>query len=106
MYREKSLCNISDTPFVPTFFIFACTVCLSILTIANHDLRDPRSPNAPRKRRSRWSKANAELPGLLTAISASGVFQSQLDSYTIHLRLEETNHKPRLNDFIPPECER
>jgi splicing factor 1 len=47
-----------------------------------------------------------DIPGLPTAINASGVSQAQLDSYAIHLRLEEINRKLRLNDFIPPEKER
>ncbi|EJD06765.1 uncharacterized protein FOMMEDRAFT_17228 [Fomitiporia mediterranea MF3/22] len=63
-------------------------------------------PNERRKRRSRWGEAKAELPGLPTAISANGVSQAQLDTYAIHLRLEEINRKLRLNDFIPPERER
>ncbi|KIY51802.1 hypothetical protein FISHEDRAFT_36507 [Fistulina hepatica ATCC 64428] len=63
-------------------------------------------PNAPRKRRSRWGEAKTEIPGLPTAISATGVSQAQLDNYAIHLRLEEINRKLRLNDFIPPERER
>ncbi|KAL5526670.1 hypothetical protein ACEPAF_8395 [Sanghuangporus sanghuang] len=62
--------------------------------------------NGPRKRRSRWGEAKTELPGLPTAISANGVSQAQLDTYAIHLRLEEINRKLRLNDFIPPERER
>ncbi|KAJ7056606.1 hypothetical protein C8F01DRAFT_1372599 [Mycena amicta] len=68
---------------------------------------DPRAdPNAPRKRRSRWGDASTEIPGLPTAISATGVSQTQLDNYAIHLRLEEINRKLRLNDYIPPERER
>ncbi|KAJ7678524.1 splicing factor SF1 [Mycena rosella] len=63
-------------------------------------------PNAPRKRRSRWGDASTEIPGLPTAISATGVSQAQLDNYAIHLRLEEINRKLRLNDFVPPERER
>ncbi|KII89755.1 hypothetical protein PLICRDRAFT_158899 [Plicaturopsis crispa FD-325 SS-3] len=63
-------------------------------------------PNAPRKRRSRWGEAKTEIPGLPTAISATGVSQAQLDNYAIHLRLEEINRKLRLNDFVPPERER
>ncbi|KAJ7671623.1 splicing factor SF1 [Mycena polygramma] len=68
---------------------------------------DPKvDPNAPRKRRSRWGDASTEIPGLPTAISATGVSQAQLDNYAIHLRLEEINRKLRLNDFVPPERER
>ncbi|KAF7327440.1 Splicing factor SF1 [Mycena kentingensis (nom. inval.)] len=68
---------------------------------------DPKAdPNAPRKRRSRWGDASTEIPGLPTAISATGVSQTQLDNYAIHLRLEEINRKLRLNDYIPPERER
>jgi splicing factor 1 len=63
-------------------------------------------PNAPRKRRSRWGDAKTDIPGLPTAISATGVSQAQLDNYAIHLRLEEINRKLRLNDFVPPERER
>ncbi|KAJ7091883.1 splicing factor SF1 [Mycena belliarum] len=63
-------------------------------------------PNAPRKRRSRWGDTSTEIPGLPTAISATGVSQAQLDNYAIHLRLEEINRKLRLNDFVPPERER
>jgi len=62
--------------------------------------------NGARKKRSRWGDAKAEIPGLPTAISATGVSQAQLDNYAIHLRLEEINRKLRLNDFIPPERER
>ncbi|CAK5269205.1 unnamed protein product [Mycena citricolor] len=62
--------------------------------------------NAPRKRRSRWGDASTEIPGLPTAISATGVSQAQLDNYAIHLRLEEINRKLRLNDYVPPERER
>ncbi|KAF7312120.1 Splicing factor SF1 [Mycena indigotica] len=68
---------------------------------------DPRAnANAPRKRRSRWGDSSTEIPGLPTAISATGVSQTQLDNYAIHLRLEEINRKLRLNDYIPPERER
>ncbi|CAK5268623.1 unnamed protein product [Mycena citricolor] len=68
---------------------------------------DPKvDPNAPRKRRSRWGDASTEIPGLPTAISATGVSQAQLDNYAIHLRLEEINRKLRLNDYVPPERER
>ncbi|KAI1797291.1 hypothetical protein LXA43DRAFT_983661 [Ganoderma leucocontextum] len=63
-------------------------------------------PNAPRKRRSRWGDAKTEIPGLPTAINATGVSQAHLDNYAIHLRLEEINRKLRLNDFVPPERER
>ncbi|KAJ7097200.1 hypothetical protein B0H15DRAFT_902570 [Mycena belliarum] len=61
---------------------------------------------ASRKRRSRWGDTSTEIPGLPTAISATGVSQAQLDNYAIHLRLEEINRKLRLNDFVPPERER
>ena len=63
-------------------------------------------PNQPRKRRSRWGDVKTAIPGLPTAISATGVSQAQLDNYAIHVRLEEINHKLRMNDFIPPEKER
>ncbi|KAA1467332.1 hypothetical protein DENSPDRAFT_236856 [Dentipellis sp. KUC8613] len=66
----------------------------------------PADANGPRKRRSRWGEAKTEIPGLPTAISATGVSQAQLDNYAIHLRLEEINRKLRLNDFVPPERER
>ncbi|TFY60809.1 hypothetical protein EVG20_g7281 [Dentipellis fragilis] len=66
----------------------------------------PADANGARKRRSRWGEAKTEIPGLPTAISATGVSQAQLDNYAIHLRLEEINRKLRLNDFVPPERER
>jgi splicing factor 1 len=77
-----------------------------LLTLTYSPLHWPVDPNAPRKRRSRWGDASTEIPGLPTAISATGVSQAQLDNYAIHLRLEEINRKLRLNDFVPPERER
>ena len=80
------------------------TIILTLTCVTSHPLL--ADPNAPRKRRSRWGDAKADLPGLPTAISATGVSQAQLDNYAIHLRLEEINRKLRLNDFVPPERER
>lgn len=87
-----------------SILILTLTIILTLTCVTSHLLL--ADPNAPRKRRSRWGDAKADLPGLPTAISATGVSQAQLDNYAIHLRLEEINRKLRLNDFVPPERER
>lgn len=88
--------------FIP--ITLTLTMILTLTCVTSHPLL--ADSNAPRKRRSRWGDAKADLPGLPTAISATGVSQAQLDNYAIHLRLEEINGKLRLNDFVPPERER
>lgn len=57
----------------------------------------------PFPKRSRWGDAKTNtIPGLPTAISATGVFQAQLDNYAIYLRLEEINRQLRLNGLCHP----
>lgn len=62
---------------------------------------EPRS-DEPRKRRSRWGDAKTDMPGL-PAVIGGNVSSSELDSYAIHVRLEEINRKLSSGDVVPPE---
>ncbi|KAJ3006439.1 hypothetical protein HKX48_000121, partial [Thoreauomyces humboldtii] len=61
----------------------------------------------PRKRRSRWGneEAKTNIPGMPTVIPA-GMAPDQLDSYVIHMRLEEINLKLRIGNYVPTERSR
>ncbi|CAG8496338.1 11997_t:CDS:2 [Diversispora eburnea] len=60
-----------------------------------------------RKRRSRWGgeESKVNIPGLPTAIT-SNMSKEQLDTYLLHMRLEEIGRKLRTGDYVPPEKER
>lgn len=60
----------------------------------------------PPKRKSRFGAAKADVLGLPTAVSATGVSVADLDKYAIQVRLEEINRKLRMNDYVPPDNER
>ncbi|KAG9049125.1 hypothetical protein FS837_011137 [Tulasnella sp. UAMH 9824] len=64
------------------------------------------SSGEPPKRKSRFGAAKTDVPGLPTAVSATGVSVADLDKYAIQVRLEEINRKLRMNDYVPPENER
>lgn len=52
-------------------------------------------------RRSRWaSRSKSHVPGLPTALPAN-LAPEQLQSYVLHMRLEEINRKLRLDDVVP-----
>ncbi|GHJ89204.1 hypothetical protein NliqN6_5606 [Naganishia liquefaciens] len=59
--------------------------------------------NEPRKRRSRWGDAEQKLPGLPVTVIGGNVSASELDSYAVHVRLEEINRKLSTGDVVPPE---
>ncbi|CAI2175680.1 18872_t:CDS:2 [Funneliformis geosporum] len=59
-----------------------------------------------RKRRSRWSGEETKVDiGVPTAITYN-MSKEQLDTYLLHMRLEEIGRKLRLGDYVPPERER
>lgn len=61
----------------------------------------------PRKRKSRWGDANerVDVSGLPVNIMGK-VATSELDSYAVHVRLEEINRKLRTGDVVPPDGQR
>ncbi|ORY24302.1 hypothetical protein BCR39DRAFT_472450 [Naematelia encephala] len=63
--------------------------------------------DGPRKRRSRWGDANerVDVAGLPVTVTGK-VSQTELDSYAIHVRLEEINRKLRTGDVVPAENQR
>ncbi|CAG8728242.1 26297_t:CDS:2 [Racocetra persica] len=65
------------------------------------------SEERKRKRRSRWGgeESKVNIPGLPTAIT-SNMSKEQLDTYLLHMRLEEIGRKLRTGDYVPPERER
>lgn len=65
--------------------------------------REEPSANEPRKRRSRWGDAEQKLPGLPVTVIGGNVSASELDSYAVHVRLEEINRKLSTGDVVPPE---
>ena len=83
----------------------------------DYDLKRGRSPeprseaDGPRRRkkRNRWGDASenkaAGLMGLPTAIVAN-MTSEQLDSYTLHLRIEEISQKLRIDDVVPADGDR
>lgn len=63
--------------------------------------------DGPRKRRSRWGDANerVDVSGLPVNIMGK-VSTTELDSYAIHVRLEEIARKLRTGDVVPPDGQR
>jgi splicing factor 1 len=58
----------------------------------------------PKRRKSRWGAENdrVNMPGLPTALPPN-LSKDQLDSYVIHLRVEELGRKLRMGTYIPRE---
>ncbi|KAJ1330257.1 hypothetical protein BSLG_009572 [Batrachochytrium salamandrivorans] len=56
----------------------------------------------PLKRRSRWDKDESKIniPGMPVALPA-GLTEEQMDSYVIHVRLEDISRSLRAGDFVP-----
>ena len=58
------------------------------------------------ERRSRWiTNSKIHVPGLPTALPAS-LAPEQVDSYVLHMRLEEINRKLRADDVFPSVARR
>ena len=56
---------------------------------------------ATQERVSRWdSKSKNNIPGLPTPLSAN-LTTAQIDSYVLHMRIEEINRKLRVDDVLP-----
>lgn len=70
-------------------------------------LMAPGGAAEPRKRKSRWGDENdrIQVAGLPTAISG-GIAGKDLETYAVHVRLEEIGRKLRSGDVVPPERER
>ncbi|KAI5451242.1 hypothetical protein NCC49_001839 [Naganishia albida] len=64
--------------------------------------REEPGPDQPRKRRSRWGD-KSDIPGMPVTVIGGNVSQSELDTYAVHVRLEEINKKLSTGDVVPPE---
>ncbi|CAG8567518.1 12122_t:CDS:2, partial [Ambispora leptoticha] len=73
----------------------------------SEDQQTDGTEDRKRKRRSRWGgeESKVNIPGLPTAITAN-MTKEQLDTYLLHMRLEEIGRKLRTGDYVPPERER
>eukprot|EP00842_Homolaphlyctis_polyrhiza_P001789 jgi/Hompol1/2610/HPOL_006121-RA len=65
---------------------------------------DQEREGRQRKRPSRWGSEHSKInvPGMPTALPA-GLTPEQLESYTIHMRLEEINRNLRSGDYVPAD---
>ncbi|PKK78531.1 eukaryotic type KH-domain (KH-domain type I) [Rhizophagus irregularis] len=72
----------------------------------NDQQTDGATEERKRKRRSRWGGEETKVDiGVPTAITYN-MSKEQLDTYLLHMRLEEIGRKLRLGDYVPPEKER